>query len=164
TDEQGIGREAVSFVHPVFGRPVWHLAALVSKELFSLALATFAHTVGARPTKQIRSCWTAPARAGTTVPGRGCPRRSPACSPALPAAPLPWAAKLQPVEHLWPLANTVLVNWRFARLVELGELKDAQAERCIARQACPDLVCSTTRCSWWPLRHLWGRDERPEAV
>jgi hypothetical protein len=32
------------------------------------------------------------------------------------------------------------------------ELEDAQAERCVALQGRPDLIRSTTRFHWWPLR------------
>jgi hypothetical protein len=57
--------------------------------------------------------------------------------------------ELQPAEHLWPLTNTVLVNRHFATI---DELEDAQAERCVALQARPDLTRSTTHFHWWPQR------------
>src|SRR5258708_820126 len=50
---------------------------------------------------------------------------------------------------VWQLTNTVLVNRHFA---SIEELEDAQAERCVALQGCPDLIRSTTRFSWWPQR------------
>jgi hypothetical protein len=56
---------------------------------------------------------------------------------------------LQLAEHLWPLTNTALANRHFARI---EELEDAQAERCVALQARPDLIRVTTRFSWWPQR------------
>jgi transposase len=62
----------------------------------------------------------------------------PAYSPALP-----------PAEHLWPLTNTVLANRHFATI---DALADAQAERCVALQARPDLIRSTTLFHWWPQR------------
>jgi len=62
----------------------------------------------------------------------------PASSPEVP-----------PAEHLGPLSTTVLVNRPFATL---DDLEDAQAERCVALQAPPDLIRSTTRFSWWPKR------------
>jgi hypothetical protein len=50
---------------------------------------------------------------------------------------------------LWPLTNTALANRHFATI---DDLEDAQAERCIALQASPDLIRSTTRFHWWPQR------------
>ncbi len=50
-------------------------------------------------------------------------------------------------EHLWPLTNTVLVNTHFA---SIEDLEEAQAARCVALQARPDLVRSATLFHWWP--------------
>ena len=64
----------------------------------------------------------------------------------------PHSPELQPAEHLLvsePLTNTVLVNRHFT---SIEEVEDAQAERCVALQARPDLIRSTTRFSWWPQR------------
>jgi transposase len=61
----------------------------------------------------------------------------------------PHAPELQPVEHLWPLTNTASVNRHIA---SIEELENAQAERCVALQGRPDLIRSTTRFHWWPLR------------
>jgi transposase len=61
----------------------------------------------------------------------------------------PYSPELQPAEHLWPLTNSVLVNRPFA---SIDELEEAQAERCVALQARPDLICSTTLFHWWPQR------------
>jgi transposase len=61
----------------------------------------------------------------------------------------PHSPELQPAEHLWPLTNTVLVNRHSA---SIEELEDAQAERCVALQARPVLIRSTTCFSWWPQR------------
>jgi hypothetical protein len=41
------------FVHPASGRTVWHLAATVNIELFSVEMEAFALQIGANPTKQI---------------------------------------------------------------------------------------------------------------
>src|SRR5262249_44808330 len=60
-----------------------------------------------------------------------------------------YSAELQPAEHLWSLTNTVQANQHFA---SIEELEDAQAARCVALQARPDLIRSTTRFSWWPQR------------
>jgi hypothetical protein len=61
----------------------------------------------------------------------------------------PVSPELQPAEHLWPLSDTALINRPFA---SIDELEDAQAERCVALQARPDLVRSTTLFPWWPRR------------
>jgi hypothetical protein len=63
--------------------------------------------------------------------------------------PPTYSLELQPAEHLWPLTNTVLVNRHFA---SIDELEEAQAARCVALQARPDLVRSTTLFHWWPQR------------
>src|SRR5258707_5310017 len=60
-----------------------------------------------------------------------------------------YSPELQPAEHLWPLTNTVLANRHFA---SIDELEDVQAERCVALQARPDLIRSTTLFHWWPRR------------
>ncbi len=134
-------RDVIGFVHPSSGRTVWHLATTVSIELFSLELEAFAHQVGASPTKQIV----------LVLDGAGwhdSPRVLVPEHVHLLFLP-PHSPELQPAEHLWPLTNTVLVNRHFA---SIEELEDAQAERCIALQAHPDLIRSTTWFHWWPRR------------
>jgi transposase len=134
-------RYLVGFVHPASGRTVWHLASTVTIELFSVELEAFAREVGASPTKQIV----------LVLDGAGWPNSPRVRVPEhvhllfLP----PHSPELQPAEHLWPLTNTVLVNRHFA---SIEELKDAQAERCVALQRRPNLIRSTTRFSWWPQR------------
>lgn len=134
-------RYLVGFVHPASGRTVWHLATTVSTELFSVELDAFAREVGAGPTKQIV----------LVLDGAGWHASPKVRVPEhlhllfLP----PHSPELQPAEHLWSLTNTALVNRHFA---SIDELEDAQAERCVALQACPDLIRSTTRFSWWPRR------------
>jgi len=134
-------RYLVGFVHPASGRTVWHLATTVNIELFSVELDAFAQAVGASPTKQIV----------LVLDGAGWHASSKVRVPEhvhllfLP----PHSPELQPAEHLWPLTNTVLANRHFA---SIEELEDAQAERCVALQARPDLIRSTTRFSWWPQR------------
>jgi transposase len=134
-------RYLVGFVHPGSGRTVFHLATSVSIQLFEAELAAFAQTVGASPTKQIvlvldRAGWHSTQR--LRVPDHL----------HLLFLP-PYSPELQPSEHLWPLTNSALVNRHF---VSIEELEDAQAARCVALQARPDLVRSTTRFSWWPQR------------
>lgn len=134
-------RYLVGFVHPASGRTQWHLASTVSTDLFTVELAAFAQAVGAGPRKHIvlgldGAGWhTSPQ---VQVPEQVHLLFLPAYSP-----------ELQPAEHLWPLTNTALVNRHFATL---DELEDAQAARCVALQARPDLVRSTTLFSWWPKR------------
>jgi transposase len=134
-------RYLVGFVHPASGRTVFHLATTVSISLFEVELAAFAQQVGASPTKQIvlvldRAGWHASVR--LRVPDHV----------HLLFLP-PYSPELQPAEHLWPLTNSVLVNRHFATI---DDLEDAQAERCVALQARPALIRSTTRFHWWPQR------------
>jgi transposase len=134
-------RYLVSFVHPASGRAIFHLATGVSIPLFNAELAAFARAVGASPTKQIvlvldGAGWhTSPQ---VQVPDHVHLLFLPAYSP-----------ELQPVEHVWPLTNTVLVNRHFA---SIEDLEDAQAARCAALQQRPDLLRSTTCFPWWPKR------------
>jgi hypothetical protein len=71
----------------------------------------------------------------------------------------PHSPELQPAQHLWPLTDTALANHHFA---SIEELEDAQAERCVALQARPDLIRSTTLFSWWPKRI--GKRQDPRAA
>jgi transposase len=132
-------RYLVGFVHPASGRTVFHLATSVSVPLFEEELAAFAATVGASPTKQIvlvldRAGWHSTQR--LRVPDHVHVLFLP-----------PYSPELQPAEHLWPLTNTVLMNRHYA---SIDDLEDAQAARCVALQARPDLVSSATLFSWWP--------------
>jgi transposase len=134
-------RYLVGFVHPASGRAVFHLATTVSIALFEVELAEFARAVGAGPRKEIvlvldRAGWHRSVK--VQVPEHLHLLFLPAYSP-----------ELQPAEHLWPLTNTVLANRHFA---SIDDLEDAQAERCVALQARPDLIRSTTLFHWWPQR------------
>ncbi len=136
-------RYLVGFVHPASGRTVFHLATTVSIALFEVELAAFAQAVGVSPTKQIilvldRAGWHTSLRLRV-------PEHVHVHVLFLPA----YSPELQPAEHLWPLTNTALVNRHFATI---DELEDAQAERCVALQARPDLIRSTTLFHWWPRR------------
>jgi transposase len=113
----------------------------VSIPLFEAELGAFVHQVGAGPRKQIvlvldRAGWHSTNR--LRVPEHV----------HLLFLP-PYSPELQPAEHLWQLTNTVLV-YRHVRAIEV--LEDAQAARCVALQARPDLVRSTTLFHWWPQR------------
>jgi hypothetical protein len=67
---------------------------------------------------------------------------------------------LQPAEHLWTLTNAPLVNRHF---VSIEELEEAQAQRCVALQAQPELVRSTTLFHWWAQRLHKRRHATPLA-
>ena len=134
-------RYVVGFVQPSSGRTIFHLASTVNIALFEVELAAFARQVGAGPEKQIvlvldRAGWHA-------SPKLHVPEHV-----HLLFLP-PYSPELQPAEHLWPLTNTALANRHFA---SIDELEDAQAARCVALQARPDLIQSTTRFHWWPQR------------
>jgi transposase len=141
----------VGFVHPASGRTVWHLGQLattVTIELFSVGLDAFAHQIGASPTKQIvlvldGAGWHNSPR--VRVQGRVPEHVHLLFLP-------PHTLELQPAEHLWSLTNTVLVNRHLHPVASIEELEDAQAERCVALQARPELIRSTTRFPWWPDR------------
>jgi hypothetical protein len=49
----------------------------------------------------------------------------------------------------WPLTNAPLINRHFA---SIEDLEEAQAQRCLALQAQPDLIRCTTVFHWWPQR------------
>jgi transposase len=134
-------RYLVGFVHPALGRTIFHLATSVSIPLFEAELAAFARQFGASPRKQIvlvldRAGWHASVK--LRVPEHL----------HLLFLP-PYSPELQPAEHLWPLTNTALANRHF---VNIEELEEAQAARCVALQAQPRLIRSATLFSWWPRR------------
>jgi transposase len=134
-------RYLLGFVHPASGRTVFHLATSVSIPLFEVELAAFAQAVGASPRKQIvlvldRAGWHSTQR--LRVPDHV----------HLLFLP-PYSPELQPVEHLWQLTNTVLVNHHFATI---DDLEEAQAACCVGLQARPALIRSTTLFHWWPQR------------
>jgi transposase len=134
-------RYLIGFVHPASGRTIFHLATSVSIPLFEAELAAFAHAVAASPTKQIvlvldRAGWHSTQR--LRVPDHVHVLFLP-----------PYSPELQPAEHLWPLTNTALFHRHFATI---NDLEDAQAARCVALQARPDLIRSTTLFHWWPQR------------
>jgi DDE superfamily endonuclease len=134
-------RYASGYVHPASGRTPWHLGTTVSIDPFRVGLEAFARRAGAGPGKQIvlaldRAGWHASPK--LRVPDHVHLLFLPAFSP-----------ELQPAEHLRALSDAALINRHFKAI---DELEDAQAERCVALQARPDLVRSTTLFSWWPRR------------
>jgi DDE superfamily endonuclease len=149
-------RYLVGFVHPASGPTVFHLASTVSIPLFAVELAEFARHVGASPTMQIvlvldRAGWHSSAK--LHVPDHV----------HLLFLP-PYSPELQSAEHLWALTNTALTNTALTNtaltntaltnrhFASIDALEDAQAERCVALQARPDLIRSTTLFHWWPQR------------
>jgi transposase len=58
-----------------------------------------------------------------------------------------YSPALRPIEHLWPLTNTALVNRRFT---SIEELEDAQLACCATLQQQPARICASTRFHWWP--------------
>jgi transposase len=142
-------RYVVGFVHPASGRTVWHLTTTVDLELFSVELGVFAQEIGASPSKQL-------VRVLDGAGWHASPRVRVPEHVHLLFLP-PYSPELQPAEHLWPLTDTVLANRHFATI---DELEEVQAERCVALQARPDLIRSTTRFSWWPLRITKRRGPR----
>jgi transposase len=134
-------RYVVGFVHPASGRTLFHLASSVSIPLFEAELAAFARQMGAGPTKKVvlvldRAGWHASLR--LRVPDHVYLHFLP-----------PYSPELQPAEHLWPLTNAPLINRHFATI---DELEEVQALQCVALQAQPALVRSTTLFHWWPQR------------
>ena len=137
-------RYLVGFVHPASGRTLFHLATSVNISLFEAELAAFARQVGAGPSKQIvlvldRAGWHSTHR--LRVPDHV----------HLLFLP-PYSPELQPAEHLWPLTNTALGTRQspLRHFATIDDLEDAQAARCLALQARPDLIRSTTLFHWWP--------------
>jgi transposase len=132
-------RYLVGFVHPASGRTLFHLATSVSIPLFEAELAAFARQAGAGPRKKIvlvldRAGWHTSLR--LRVPDHLYLHFLP-----------PYSPELQPAEHLWPLTNAPLINRHFA---SIEELEEAQAQRCVALQAHPERIRSTTLFHWWP--------------
>jgi transposase len=137
-------RDVSAYVHPASGRTLWHLGTAVSIDLVSVSLDAFARQAGAGPTTQIvlvldRARWhTSPKLRMPDLPDHVHLLFLPPVSPELP-----------PAEHLWSLSDAPLINRHFQTI---EDLEDVQAERCVALQARPDLVRSTTLFSWWPRR------------
>lgn len=127
------------FVRPSSGQTWWLLLPTVRADLFSLALAQFAHAVGAGQGKQVLVLLD---RAGWHLSDRV----------QLPAGihlvwlP-PYSPELQPAERLWPLADEPLVNQTFS---DLDALEAALIQRCRALQQQPTRIQAETRFHWWP--------------
>lgn len=130
------------FVHPESGQICTLLLPYVNTETFEIALEKFAQEVGTGNGKRIllvldQAKWH-------TTPKLHIPDGI-----HLEFLP-PYSPELQPSERLWPLTNEVLVNRCFETM---GELEDAQAERCIELYDVPQLVQGHTLFHWWPREH-----------
>jgi hypothetical protein len=129
------------------GGTAFHLGTRVSIPLFAGELEAFARQVGASPTKQIvlvldRAGWHSSRKLRV-------PDHLHLLLPVLLAAVLARTPTGRAPLGSGPLTNTVLHNRHFATI---DELEDAQAQRCVALQAHPELIRSTTRFQWWPQR------------
>jgi len=73
----------------------------------------------------------------------------------------PSSPEIPPAEHLWPLANSALINRHFA---SMEELEEAQFAPCAALQLRPDLIRSTTQFHWRPQRVKKRQWPRPRSI
>jgi hypothetical protein len=128
-----------AFVRPATGDTYWLLLPTVSAAAFTLALRQFAQAVGAGGDKRI----------ALVLDGAGWHGgRAVVVPDGLHLVTLPpYSPELQPAERLWPLSDAPLVNRHFA---DLGALEEAQAERCRALRAQPEVIRAHTRFHWWP--------------
>jgi hypothetical protein len=129
----------VGFVHPASGATAWLVAPGIDTQVFNVALAEFARTVGAGPTKRIvlvldGAGWHV---AGDVVVPDGV---------HLVALP-PDSPELQPAERLWPLVDEPLVNQAPA---DLATLQATVVERCRALSDARDAVGALTNFHGWP--------------
>jgi hypothetical protein len=128
-----------AFVRPATGETYWLLLPAVSAAAFSLALRQFAQAVGAGGGKRL----------ALVLDGAGWPgERAVAVPDGLHLVTLPPdSPERQPAERLWALSDAPLVNRHFA---DLDALEEAQAERCRALRAQPEVIRAHTRFHWWP--------------
>jgi hypothetical protein len=131
-------RDVLAFVHPASGRSAWQFASAITTAVMSVALESFAATMGTGPTKRIvlvldRAGWHSTQR--ERVPEHVHFLFLPPSSP-----------ELQPAERLWPLTNAPVLT---RHLASIDDLEQAPAARCVAFQAQPALIRSTTLFPWW---------------
>lgn len=129
----------VGFVRPATGATAWLVAPGIDTQVFNVALAEFARTVGAGPTKHVvlvldGAGWHV---AGDVVVPDGV---------HLVALP-PYSPELQPAERLWPLVDEPLVN---QAPTDLAALEATVVERCRAISAACETVRALTHYHWWP--------------
>ena len=132
-------RSGSCFVRPATGDSCWLLLPAVTAQVFSLALAHFAHEVGAG----------AHTRIVLVLDQAGYHTSQAVAVPegiTLEFLP-PYSPELQPAERLWPLTNEGVANVLFR---DLAALEAALARRCVELHAQPALLRSHTRYQWWP--------------
>lgn len=128
-----------AFVRPTTGTTWWLLLPSVRADLFTLALAGFAHATGAGQGKQVlllidQAGWHLSHE--VQVPD------------GIHLVPLPpYSPELQPAERLWELSDEPFVNRTVASIDELEEL---QATRCTVMQTQTERVRALTLFHWWP--------------
>jgi hypothetical protein len=132
-------RYVLAFVHPATGQTEWQFASTVNTAVMSVALASFAATVGAGPTKRI-----------VLVLDQAGYHTSPllAVPEGLHLVFLPpYSPELQPAEHLWHYTDQPLLNEHFPTI---DALEDAVADHCDRLQRQRDVLRSATLFHWWP--------------
>jgi hypothetical protein len=132
-------RYVLAFVHPASGRSGWQFASTVNTAVMSVALASFAATVGAGPTKRIV----------LVLDQAGYHTSSLLSVPEglhllfLP----PYSPELQPAEHLWHYTDQPLINEHYPTI---DALEDALADHCARLQRQRAVIRSATLFHWWP--------------
>jgi transposase len=128
-----------AFVHPGSGRPWGLWLPTVSSAAFMMALTEFAQTPGAGRGKQVLLVLD---RAGWHVS----PQVQVPAGLHLHCLP-PYSPEVQPAERLWPLTKEALAN---RHVHDLDALQTVQAQRCLQRQARPEVIEASTPFQWWP--------------
>lgn len=130
----------VAFVHPQSGETVWWMVSKLDAEVFRRLLHAFAEE------RHLGE----PLHVLLVLDGAGWHRGQEESLPAglelqfLPA----YSPELQPAEHLWILADAVLVNRWFARL---RDLEAVLAPHLVHLTTCTEQIRSLTCFHWWPL-------------
>src|SRR5450631_1238122 len=127
------------FVHPHSGHTEWLIEPSVDIETMNLALAQFAHAVGANAQKHIalvmdQAGWHASSH--VQIPE----------GLHLLFLP-PYSPELQPSERLWPLSNEGIASRHFS---SLDALEEAQIQRCQTLLQQTDAIRDLTCFHWWP--------------
>jgi transposase len=129
----------VAFVRPETGATFWLLVPRLATDVYALALAEFARTIGAGPDKQVvlvidQAGWH---RSSKLVVPNGIQLEF------LPA----YAPELQPAERLWSLIDEVLAN---QVLPDLATLLDVLSARCRQVRTWTQAIARRTCFHWWP--------------
>ena len=126
----------VSFVHPETGRSAWWLVPRINKQVFIELLRAFAEEYGAG------------VRLLLVLDGAGWHKKLEDTAGVeliyLPA----YSPELQPAEHLWTLADEVLVNRWFT---DIEALEAVLAPHLAQLSQASDRIRSLTFFHWWPI-------------